>query len=60
MQCMMGAMTSTAAATGVRAWVATREWSWLTPQLLRRVTLVLLVAAFVMSATVMSGSGGSG
>jgi len=57
MQCMMGAMTAGAAATGTRSWLATRRWAWVTPVRLRRITMGLLVAALVASATVLSGTG---
>jgi hypothetical protein len=56
MQCMMGAMTAGAAASGTRSWLATRCWAWLTPGRLRAVTVALLVAALAASATVLSGS----
>ena len=56
MQCMMGAMTAGAAASSTRGWLATRQWAWLTPERLRAVTVALLVAALVASATVLSGS----
>jgi hypothetical protein len=57
MQCMMGAMTAGAAATGTRSWLATRRWAWMTPVRLRRITIGLFVAALVASATVLSGTG---
>jgi hypothetical protein len=57
MQCMMGAMSASAAATGTRSWLATRRWAWLTPQWLRRITFGLIGAALILSATVLSGSG---
>jgi hypothetical protein len=57
MQCMIGAMTAGAAATGTRSWLATRRWAWLTPVRLRRITIGLLVVALVASATVLSGTG---
>jgi hypothetical protein len=56
-QCMMGAMTATASATGVRAWLAQREWTWLTPKRLRLATVALLAAALVISAVGFGGSG---
>jgi hypothetical protein len=56
MQCMMGAMTAGATASGTRSWLATRHWAWLTPVRLRRITIALLVGALVASATVLSGS----
>jgi hypothetical protein len=45
MQCMAGAMTAGAAATGTRAYVAARRPSWLTSLRLKRLTVCLLVAA---------------
>jgi hypothetical protein len=55
---MMGAMTATASATGVRAWLAQRGWTWLTPRRLRFVTVGLLAAALLVSAVGFGGSGG--
>jgi hypothetical protein len=55
-QCMMGAMTATASATGVRAWLAQRNWRWLTPRRLRFATVALLVAALAVSAVGLGGS----
>jgi hypothetical protein len=57
MQCMMTAMTSTAAASGVRSWLHTRRYEWLTPERMRRVTIGLVAAALIASATLISGSG---
>lgn len=57
MQCMMGAMTAGAGATGARSWLATRRWQWLTPTRLRRATMFLLGAALLASATLIGGSG---
>jgi hypothetical protein len=56
MQCMMGAMTATASATGVRAWLAQRGWHWMTPRRMRYVTVALLGAALVVSAVSFGGS----
>ncbi len=55
-QCMMGAVTAGAGATGARSWLATRRWSWLTEQRLRRITVALLATALVAAATLLSGS----
>ena len=55
-QCMVSAMTAVGAASGTRAYVASRHFSWLTPGRLRALTIVLAVAAIVASATLMSGS----
>jgi hypothetical protein len=54
---MMGAMTATASATGIRAWLAQRRWSWLTPARLRFATTALLATALVVSAVGLGGSG---
>jgi hypothetical protein len=56
MQCMMGAMSAGATVTGTRSWLATRQWAWLTPERLRRVTIALVVVGLALSATVLSGS----
>lgn len=55
-QCMAAAATAAAGATGIRAWLATRGWSWLTPLRLRRATAGLLIVALGAAAT-LSGSG---
>lgn len=55
-QCMATAAAATAGATGLRAWLATRSWSWVTPRRLRRATVAVMVAALVVAAT-MSGTG---
>jgi hypothetical protein len=56
MQCMMGATTAVASASTARSWLATRRWAWLTPERLHRITIGLVVAALVASATILSGS----
>jgi hypothetical protein len=56
-QCMYTAMASTAAASGARSWLQTRRYSWLTPQRLHRITVGLVTAALIASATLISGSG---
>jgi hypothetical protein len=50
-QCMAAAATTVAGATGVRAWLATRRWAWLTPRRLRRATFALLAIAVVGAGT---------
>jgi hypothetical protein len=57
MQCMATAMTTGAAVTGVRSWLGTRNYSWLTPQRLRHATLFLFAAGLLASALLVSGSG---
>lgn len=54
-QCMVGAMTAGAAATGSRAWLAAYSPRWLTAARLRAVTVTLLGVAFVLSAGLLSG-----
>jgi hypothetical protein len=57
MQCMAGAMTAVGAASGTRAYLASRRFSWLTRERLRMLTVVLAVVAVGVSATLVSGSG---
>jgi len=49
-------MAAASAATGVRSWLQTRDWSFLTPQRLKVATIVLFVLALSVSATRLSGS----
>lgn len=61
MQCMASAMGAVGAASGTRAFIASRHFGWLTPRRLRALTIVLLAAALLASATLVSGTGpGSG
>jgi hypothetical protein len=53
-QCMAAATTAAAGATGLRAWLATRGWSWLTPRRLRAATFAIIGVALVLAGT---GSG---
>jgi hypothetical protein len=56
MQCMLNAMAATAGATGARSWLGAKRFSWLTPKRLRMVTVALIAAALLASATLVSGS----
>jgi hypothetical protein len=56
MQCMAGAMSSMAAASGTRAWLGRQTFAWLTPARLRRITIALFSAALIAAALLMSGS----
>jgi hypothetical protein len=49
-------MSAGATASGTRAFVANRHFAWLTPRRLRALTIVLLGAATLASATLVSGS----
>ncbi len=55
-QCMMGAMTVGAGATGVRSWLGTRQWSWLTALRLKRITAGLLATALFTATVLIGGS----
>ncbi|MDW5596462.1 hypothetical protein VSS74_19095 [Conexibacter stalactiti] len=56
MQCMAGAMTATAGAAGIRAWLATRAFGWLTPKRLKAITMVLIGAVLLASTVLVSGA----
>lgn len=56
MQCMAGAMTATAGATGIRAWLATRAFAWLTPKRLKAITFALVAVALLASMLLVRGS----
>lgn len=55
MQCMVGAMSAGATATGARAWLVARAPLWLTPARKRCLTYVLL-ALGVLAAGVVGPS----
>ncbi len=55
-QCMAGAVTAVGAASGARAFLATRRYRWLTRGRLKAITIALAVAAVLDSATLLSGS----
>ena len=55
-QCMMGAMTAGAGASGVRAWLGRRGLRWLTPPRLRRITIALVVASLGLSSLISGSS----
>lgn len=57
MQCMLNAMAASAGATGARSWLGSRRFQWMTPARLKVVTIVLISAALLASATLVSGSG---
>jgi hypothetical protein len=41
-QCMMGATTAAAGVTGIRAWLATKGYAWLSPRRMRLLTAGLV------------------
>jgi hypothetical protein len=52
MQCIAGAMTAGAAATGTRSWLAARAGAWLTPGRKRALTGVLVTAGVLAAGVV--------
>ena len=55
-QCMATATAAVGGASGLRAWLAAKGFSFLTPRRLRALTIALGVGAVLVSAT-LSGSG---
>lgn len=56
-QCMATAMTAVGAASGVRSYLGTRSFGWLTPRRLKAITIALAIGAVLASGTLVSGSG---
>lgn len=52
MQCMAAAMTTGAAATGLRAWLATHRPTWMTARHLSAFSGAILVAAVIGAGTI--------
>jgi hypothetical protein len=55
-QCMATAATAAGAVSGLRSWLGAQSFAWLTPTRLKGITVVMVVLAVLVSATV-SGSG---
>jgi hypothetical protein len=55
-QCMMGAATAAAGATGMRAWLAARGFSWMTPARMRAITIALIAIALVAASVGLSAT----
>jgi len=55
MQCAAGAMTAGTAALGMRQWLLSRAWAWLTPRR-RHATSATLVTAGVVAAGLIGTS----
>lgn len=49
-QCMTGAATVAAAASGLRAWVGAVQFRWMTPLRLKRLTAALFAVSFAITA----------
>jgi hypothetical protein len=56
MQCMMGAAATVGSASGIRAWLGTKQLRWLTPKRMRYVTTGLFSAAVLVSSAFLGGS----
>jgi hypothetical protein len=54
---MVTAMTAVGAASGTRAYLGSRRFSWLTPRRLGAITFALATGAILASATLVSGTG---
>ena len=49
-------MAAAAGVTGLRSWLQTRNWTWLTPVVLRRVTIGACVIGLLVATVSLSGS----
>ena len=56
MQCMATAMTAGAGVTGARAYLAHKHFAWMTPRRMRALTIALISAGLLASATLVGGS----
>jgi hypothetical protein len=54
--CAGCALATMAGATGVRAWLQAHHMTWLTPGVLRAITIALFAAAILVSSVGISGS----
>lgn len=54
MQCMATAMTAGAAATGMRAWIATHKPPWMTPRRLKITTAAILSVGVLAAGSHMT------
>jgi hypothetical protein len=49
-------MAAAAGASGARSWLQAQHATWLTPRVLRAMTITLFVVAFAFSSITLSGS----
>jgi hypothetical protein len=54
--CAGCALATMAGATGVRAWLQAHHMTWLTPGVLKAITIALFAAAILVSSVGISGS----
>lgn len=52
---MAGAMSAGAGPTGARTYLASRDWTWLTPRRLQHATRLLLGGALFASTVLIGG-----
>ena len=52
MQCMIGAMSAGATATGLRAWLVARSPLWLTPPRQRHLSYMLLILGVLATGVI--------
>lgn len=57
MQCMATAMTTGAAATGMRAWIAAHQPRWMTPRRLKLTTAFILTVGVLASGSHLAPNG---
>lgn len=55
-QCIAGATTAVAAGSGIRVWLRAWSPSWLTPIVMKRVTIALVVGVLIASSLLLGGS----
>ena len=53
-QCMTGAATVAASASGLRAWLAAAGFRWVTPLRLKRLTAAFFAVAFLIAGVGVS------
>jgi hypothetical protein len=53
---MVGATAAVAATTGMRAWLANKGFSWLTPRRMRLATISLIVVGLIGASVGLSGT----
>jgi hypothetical protein len=54
---MSTAMATVGTASGLRAFIVSRHFSWLTPRRVRALSLTLAIGAVLASSLLVSGSG---
>lgn len=52
-------MAAAAGVTGLRSWLQTRRWTWLSPVVLRRITIAACVVGLLAATVTLNGSSAS-